>query len=135
MKTKIAVMACILVLVYALQLFWVKLVIIFLQIMQTMSCDFQNLFLTVVFVPIVEETLYRHLPLSIGKKYFKKSVVAIAIGSSIIFGLGHDNGFVGNILIQGCIGLTFAWVYLNFGLRYSILSHALWNLGCFLNFV
>lgn len=135
MKTKIAVMAVILILVYALQLFWVKLVVIFLQILETMSCDVQNLFLSVVFVPVVEETLYRHLPLSIGKKYFQKSIVAIAIGSSIIFGLGHENGFMGNILIQGCIGLSFAWIYLNFGLRYSILSHALWNLGCYLNFV
>jgi len=135
MKTKIAVMACILVLVYALQLFWVKLVIIFLQIMQTMSCDVQDLFLCVVFVPVVEETLYRHLPLSIGKNYYNKSIVAIAIGSSIIFGMGHGNGYIANILIQGCIGLTFAWIYLNFGLRYSILSHALWNLGCYLNFV
>ena len=135
MKTKIAVMACILVLVYALQLCWVKVVVVFLHILESMSCDVQDLFLCVVFVPVVEETLYRHLPLSIGKNYYNKSIVAIAIGSSIIFGMGHGNGYIANILIQGCIGLTFAWIYLNFGLRYSILSHALWNLGCYLNFV
>ena len=135
MKVKIAVMVVILFGVYALQLCWVKVVVVFLHILESMSCDVQDLFLCVVFVPVVEETLYRHLPLSIGKNYFKKSVVAIAIGSSIIFGMGHANGYIANILIQGCIGLSFAWIYLNFGLRYSILSHALWNLGCYLNFV
>lgn len=135
MKVKTLVMIVILGLVYILQLCWVKLVVVFLHILESMSCDVQNLFLCVVFVPIVEETLYRHLPLSIGKNYYKKSIVAIALGSSIIFGMSHGNGFIANILIQGCIGLSFAWVYLNFGLKYSILSHALWNLGCYLNVI
>ena len=135
MKVKIAVMACILFLVYALQLCWVKIVVVFLHILESMSCEFNDLLLTVLFVPVVEETLYRHIGLSIGKKYFPKSVVTIAIGTSIIFGLGHGNGYMANILIQGCIGLSFAWVYLNFGLKYSILSHALWNLGCYLNII
>lgn len=135
MKVKIAVMACILFLVYALQLCWVKIVVVFLHILESMSCEFNDLFLCVVFVPIVEETLYRHLPLSVGKHYFPKSIIAIALGSSIIFGMGHGNGYMANILIQGCIGLSFAWVYLNFGLKYSILSHVLWNLGCFLNII
>jgi hypothetical protein len=135
MKVKIAVMVVILGLIYALQLCWVKIVVVFLHILESMSCEFNDLFLCVMFVPVVEETLYRHLPLSVGKHYFPKSIIAIALGSSIIFGLQHGNGFVANILIQGCIGLSFAWVYLNFGLKYSILSHALWNLGCYLNFV
>lgn len=135
MKVKITVMACILFLVYALQLCWVKLVVVFLHLLESASCEVNDLFLCVVFVPVVEETLFRHLPLSIGKNYYKKSIVAIALGSSIIFGLQHGNGFIGNILIQGCIGLSFAWIYLNLGFMASILSHSLWNLGCHYNFI
>lgn len=135
MKTKTLWIVIVVFLVYILQLFWVKFAIVFMQMLQSMSCDIQNLFLSVMFVPIVEESLYRHLPLSITKNYFPKSKYAVIIGSSIIFGLGHDNGFIGNILIQGCIGLSFGLIYWKYGLKYSILSHALWNLGCFLNFI
>lgn len=135
MKTKTLWIVLVVLLVYILQLFWVKFAIIFMQMLQSMSCELQNLFLTVMFVPVVEESLYRHLPLSIAKNYFPKSKWSAIIGSSIIFGLGHENGFIGNILIQGCIGLSFGLIYWKYGLKYSILSHALWNLGCFLNFV
>jgi len=95
----------------------------------------KNKFLSVVFVPVVEETLYRHVPLSITKTYFTKSKFAVMIGSSIVFGLGHGGGFIPNILIQGCLGMSFAFIYLKYGLKYSILSHSLWNLICFLNIV
>jgi membrane protease YdiL (CAAX protease family) len=133
MKVKTLVMIVILGLVYILQLCWVKLVVVFLHILESMSCDVQNLFLTVMLVPVVEETLYRHFPLSITKNYFPKSKFAVIFGSSIVFGMGHDNDFVGNILLQGCLGLSFALIYWKYGFKYSVLSHALWNLGCFLN--
>jgi membrane protease YdiL (CAAX protease family) len=135
MKNKKLVIAFILFAVYALQLCWVKIVVVFLHILESMSGDIQNLFLCVVFVPIVEETLYRHLPLSIGKNYFGKSIIAILFGSSIVFGLGHSGGYIPNILIQGCLGFSFALIYLKLDFRYSILSHALWNLGCYLDFI
>lgn len=135
MKTKTLWILCIIVLIYFLQLFWVNMVVVFMQISHNMSCDIQNLFLSVMFVPVVEETLYRHLPLSITKNYFPKSKYAVVLGSSIIFGLGHDNGFIGNILIQGCLGISFALIYWKYGLKYSILSHALWNFACFLNLI
>jgi len=135
MKTKTLWIVIVVFLVYILQLFWVKFAIVFMSYLNVMACELQNLFLTVMFVPVVEESLYRHLPLSITKNYFPKSKYAVIIGSSIIFGLGHDNGFIGDILIQGCIGLSFGLIYWKYGLKYSILSHALWNLGCFLNFV
>lgn len=135
MKTKTLWIVIVVFLVYILQLFWVKFAIVFMSYLNVMACELQNLFLTVMFVPVVEESLYRHLPLSITKNYFPKSKYAVIIGSSIIFGLGHDNGFIGDILIQGCIGLSFGLIYWKYGLKYSILSHALWNLGCFLNFI
>jgi len=133
MKNKTLWIVFVVLIVYILQLFWVNIVIAFLGILNEMSDDIQNLFLTVMFVPVVEETLYRHLPLSITKNYFPKSKLAVMLGSSIIFGMGHGNEFIGNILLQGCIGLSFAWVYWKYGFKYSVLSHALWNLGCFLN--
>lgn len=117
------------------QIMWIKIVMIFLVLLENISCDVQFLFLSVVFVPVVEETLYRHVPLSITKTYFPKSKLAVMIGSSIVFGLGHSGGFIPNILIQGCLGMSFAFIYLKYGLRYSILSHSLWNLICFLNIV
>lgn len=135
MKNKSLLLVCMLISVYILQLFWVKLVVVFLTVLDGLSCDVQNLFLSVMFVPVVEETLYRHLPLSITKNYFPKSKYAVVFGSSIIFGLQHSNGFIPNILIQGCIGVSFALVYWKYGLKYSIMSHALWNIGCYLNFI
>ena len=117
------------------QILWVKIVMIFLVLLESISHDVQFLFLSVVFVPVVEETLYRHVPLSITKNYFPKSKLAVMLASSIVFGLGHIGGFIPNILIQGCLGMSFAFIYLKYGLRYSILSHSLWNLICFLNIV
>lgn len=133
MKTRTLWIVFVVLIVYILQLFWVNIVVAFLGIINAMSADIQSLFLTVMFVPVVEETLYRHLPLSITKNYFTKSKIAVMLGSSIIFGMGHGNDFVGNILLQGCIGLSFALIYWKYGFKYSVLSHALWNLGCFLN--
>jgi len=117
------------------QILWVKIVMMFLVILENVSCEIKFLFLSVVFVPVVEETLYRHVPLSITKTYFPKSKLAVMLGSSIVFGLVHSGGFIPNILIQGCLGMSFAFIYLKYGLRYSILSHSLWNLICFIQLV
>lgn len=135
MKNKSLWIVCILVLVYLLQLLWVNLVIIFMDAFYNLTDDIQHLFLSVLFAPVVEETMYRYAPLSIARKYFPKSITAVVILSSIIFGLGHTNPFPASILIQGMLGVSFSYVYLKYGLRYSILSHALWNLGCLLNFI
>lgn len=48
MKVKTLVMIVILGLIYALQLCWVKLVVVFLHILESMSCEFNYLFLYVV---------------------------------------------------------------------------------------
>lgn len=117
------------------QILWVKIVMMFLVLLENVSCEVQLLFLSVVFVPVVEETLYRHVPLSITKTYFPKSKLVVMLGSSIVFGLGHSGGFIPNILIQGCLGMSFAFIYLKYGLRYSILSHSLWNLICFIQLI
>lgn len=135
MKNKALWILCVLVLVYVLQLFWVNLVIIFMDAFYNLTDDVQHLFLSVLFAPIFEETMYRYAPLSIAKKYFPKSITTIVIVSSITFGLAHSNPFPVNILVQGMLGVSFSIIYLKYGLRYSILSHAIWNLGCFLNFL
>lgn len=122
-------------LVFAVQFTWVNVSVAFLGVLNTLSENTQLLAHSVIFCPVFEELLNRYLPLEIARRYFPKAVVPIAVGSSIIFGLCHDNPFPANLFIQGFLGLTFSWVYWKFGLKYSILSHALWNLACFLNVI
>lgn len=121
----------ILVIVYAVQHAWVNLFILFKGFLLNFSRDAHNLFFMVIVAPIWEETLFRHIPFAIGRKYFSKCIPEIIIGSSIIFGWVH--GDVSNIVVQGFLGLTMWFVYLKLGLRYAMISHAFWNLICFLN--
>lgn len=133
MKNKIVWILCVLILVYILQLVWVNLVIAFIDVFYNLSSDVQHLFLSVFFAPVMEEAMYRYAPLSIAKKYFPKSIIPVVVLSSIVFGLAHENPFPVNLLAQGALGLSFSYVYLKFGYKYAVLSHAMWNLGCFLN--
>ena len=128
---KFIIALAILFLVYAVQHVWVNMFILFREFMNGYSIHISNLFFMVIVAPIWEETLFRHIPITIGKKYFPKVLVEIIIGSSIIFGWIH--GDVTNIIVQGFIGLTLCFVYIKLGLRYAILSHAIWNFTCFLN--
>jgi membrane protease YdiL (CAAX protease family) len=130
---KFIIALAILFLVYAVQHVWVNMFILFREFMNGYSIHISNLFFMVIVAPIWEETLFRHIPITIGKKYFPKVLVEIIIGSSIIFGWIH--GDVTNIIVQGFIGLTLCFVYIKLGLRYAILSHAIWNLSCFINLV
>lgn len=130
---KFIIALAILFLVYAVQHVWVNMFILFREFMNGYSIHISNLFFMVIVAPIWEETLFRHIPITIGKKYFPKVLVEIIIGSSIIFGWIH--GDVTNIVVQGFLGLTMCFVYLRLGLRYAILSHAIWNLSCFINLV
>lgn len=130
---KFIIALAILFLVYAVQHAWVNMFILFREFMNGYSIHISNLFFMVIVAPIWEETLFRHIPITIGKKYFPKVLVEIIIGSSIIFGWIH--GDVTNIVVQGFLGLTMCFVYLRLGLRYAMLSHAIWNLSCFINLV
>lgn len=130
---KFIIALAILFLVYAVQHVWVNMFILFREFMNGYSIHISNLFFMVIVAPIWEETLFRHIPITIGKKYFPKVLVEIIIGSSIIFGWIH--GDVTNIVVQGFLGLTMCVVYLRLGLRYAILSHAIWNLSCFVNLI
>lgn len=130
MKKFIYVLA-VLFLVYAVQHAWVNIYILFREFMSGYSFHIYNLFLMVIVAPIWEETLFRHIPITLGKLYFPRAFGEIIIGSSIIFGWIH--GDVTNIIVQGFIGLTLCFVYIKLGLRYAILSHAIWNFTCFLN--
>lgn len=130
---KFIIALAILFLVYAVQHVWVNMFILFREFMNGYSIHISNLFFMAIVAPIWEETLFRHIPITIGKKYFPKVLVEIIIGSSIIFGWIH--GDVTNIVVQGFLGLTMCVVYLRLGLRYAMLSHAIWNLSCFINLV
>jgi membrane protease YdiL (CAAX protease family) len=132
MKNKLTIVIVILLAVFALQTIWVQLVRIFWDILYSMSGNLQMFLLSVVLCPIAEEVLWRYTPLELAKKYFPQSIVPIVIASSILFGLAHDNPFPFNILVQGFLGVTFSFVYMTLGLRYSIFCHALWNLSCFI---
>lgn len=133
MKNKVFWIVCVLVLVYILQLVWVNIVIAFMEVFQGLTVDVQHLFLSVFFAPVVEEAMYRYAPLSIAKRYFPKSIVPVVVLSSMVFGLAHDNPFPVNLLAQGFLGVTFSFVYLKMGYKYAVLSHSIWNIGCFLN--
>jgi len=79
--------------------------------------------------PLVEELIFRHIPISLLKdtQLFKdKSIYFIAI-LGIIFGAIHG-GFY-NILIQGVAGFAFGWVYLKNGMSYwsAVSAHFLYN--------
>lgn len=130
-KTPIKDILC----VFAVQVFYCKAIFFTLsnligleKIQQEQSLGL--FFLACIFAPMWEEIMYRHVPLQIAKNYFRKNIIHVAIGSSIIFGINH--GSVLNILIQGVFGLMFSWVYIRNGLKWSILSHALWNFYCFI---
>lgn len=122
--------------VFAVQVIYCKVIFFILYLLFGLTlCNGEKtldmFLLAVIIAPIVEEFLYRYVPLKIAKNYFRKNIITIAIASSVIFGLHH--GSVLNIPIQGVFGLLFTWVYIRNGLPYAILSHALWNLYCFIS--
>lgn len=130
---KLFTILCILICVYLIQLCYITLIVKFVDELNQVSEEVRWFTLSVFIAPVYEEVFYRYLPLTFAKRHFKQSIWLVAIFSSIVFGLAH--GDVTNVLIQGFLGLTFSFVFLNFGLKYSILSHSLWNLGCYLNFI
>lgn len=71
--------------------------------------------ISIPFIAIIEEFVFRLLPMVIIYKVFKnrvwssKEILLVAITSSVIFGYVHGSIF--NIFFQGVLGLILFWVY------------------------
>ena len=91
-----------------------------------------SLFMTLVFAPVIEEAMFRMLPLTfvIGQHPEKVRAVVIVI-CGIIFGWAHGSPI--NVFIQGFVGLMLGWLYVknNTSQKASYIScvivHALYN--------
>lgn len=96
------------------------------------SVDFLFLgFTLVVFAPVIEEFLFRLLPIKIGRIFGKKFLfLMIFLVSFILFGWIH--GGPQYILIQGVSGLIFAYAFLKKGGYWtSVFAHATHNFVIF----
>lgn len=76
-----------------------------------------------VLAPIAEEIIFRGIGVGILQKYDKKSAIII---TSVVFGICHGNLLQGFSATIG--GIILGYVYLEYGLIYSILIHAINNL-------
>lgn len=85
----------------------------------------------VMITPIIEEFLFRWIPLYFAKRFAKNRWVfwGIAISVSVI-GFGYVHGGWPNIFIQGIFGLVLVIVFLRFGYWYAVLTHAIYNAFC-----
>jgi membrane protease YdiL (CAAX protease family) len=91
----------------------------------------QQIFAACVVAPLIEEVIFRLLPIQIARRIFAEKfedfkyyfVVLLAV----IFGGMH--GWIGNVFIQGVGGVFLGWVYIRNGYSYwsSVTVHALWN--------
>lgn len=83
----------------------------------------------IVLAPIIEESLFRLLPIGIvfliwGKEN-KFILWPVIIISSVIFGWVH--GSWQNILIQGSVGIVFSMAFLKGGYISAVVAHAVYN--------
>ncbi|MFA6603391.1 MAG: CPBP family intramembrane glutamic endopeptidase [Patescibacteria group bacterium] len=91
-----------------------------------------SLFMTLVFAPVIEEAIFRMLPLTfvIGQHPERVRAVVIVI-CGIIFGWAHGSPL--NVFIQGFVGLMLGWLYVknNTSQKAAYIScvivHALYN--------
>ena len=90
---------------------------------------FYKLLMGCLIAPVVEESLFRYLPLQLirHRPDYKKLEIPVVVGVSIIFGWMHGDEV--NVFIQGIIGLCLFWVYIKNGysLMSSIIVHCLYN--------
>ncbi|WP_064590946.1 CPBP family intramembrane glutamic endopeptidase [Streptobacillus moniliformis] len=74
------------------------------------------------FSPILEELIFRFFLIETLKKRKYKSIIVI---SSIFFSISHLR--LDSWIISFFIGIILAKIYMDFGLRYSILAHIIYN--------
>ncbi len=91
------------------------------------------LFMTLVFAPVVEEALFRMLPLTLVQLNRKAVIRAVVIAvCGIIFGWAHGSPL--NVFIQGFVGLMLGWLYIkNASSQWAsyiscVAVHAMYNL-------
>lgn len=90
----------------------------------------------IVVGPIVEEIVYRGIILNLIKQ--KYSIILSLIISSVLFSLFHFNPLETDIpiLITAFLsGIAFGFIYIKFGLIYSILGHSFFNFLWFVTVV
>lgn len=81
-----------------------------------------------IIAPLIEEILFRHLPLQVIRATKKEELlVPTILFTSVVFGLMHEGA--ASIPIQGVFGLIASIVYLKNGYSYisSVALHAIWN--------
>lgn len=91
----------------------------------------EHVILATVFGPLIEETIYRLIPLWGIRKLTNSRVLlwATIFGSSVLFGYAH--GEIHNIVTQGTIGFIFSIAFLRGGFIASSIAHALFNATSF----
>ncbi len=74
------------------------------------------IFMGLVFAPLVEEAVFRMLPLALVEKWSKTQIHAVVIVvCGIVFGYAHGSPL--NIFIQGFVGMMLGFLYLKNGPR------------------
>jgi membrane protease YdiL (CAAX protease family) len=87
-----------------------------------------DFFFGCLIAPLIEEVLFRHLPLQIIKATGKdRLLIPTILFTSIVFGLMHQGSI--SILIQGVAGFIMSVLYLrnNYSYWSSVCLHFLWN--------
>lgn len=84
-------------------------------------------FAVLIAAPLVEEFIYRFLPIRCVKLFTTNKIVirVVIIFSSAVFGAMH--GYWYNIFIQGFSGIIFSVAFLKGGYRASVVAHATHN--------
>lgn len=92
---------------------------------------FVSFIFVVIITPIIEEFLFRWIPLRLAKRFIKNRLIfwSIVVGISVI-GFGYIHGGWPNIFIQGVVGLILVIIFLRFGYWYAVLTHAIYNGFC-----
>lgn len=85
-------------------------------------------FAVVLLAPLLEELVFRLIPLGITLKFTKSKAIfwAVAFVSSVVFGVSHGSWY--NIFVQGIIGMIFSWAFLKGGYWLCFFAHASCNL-------
>ena len=68
-----------------------------------------QLFMTLVFAPVVEEAMFRFLPLTVFGQDPEKRLAAIIVICGVFFGLAHGHPL--KVFIQGFFGMMLGFLY------------------------
>lgn len=97
-----------------------------------LSPTLDQIVLTCIFAPFVEEYIFRHGPMTILRKLLPNTFQEIqwqfVIYIALIFGMMHGNFY--NVLIQGIVGMMCGWVHIknNFSYFSAVAVHMTYNI-------